>query len=166
MSSAIGGLSAAKRRRGSSQSTNTASRQQTISAPQNDINSNMIQVSPLEMLKMHESRLRRIESMENGTDKQLPDFDEVFSDIMADLEELKQKDEADSVLIRDLKATVRSMQSQSTTNSRIIASLQNEISNIKADITTMKLSRVSLDDTNKDTEPSLEDIVEEDQTNE
>ena len=78
MSSAIGGLSAAKRRRGSSQSTNTASRQQTISAPQNDINSNMIQVSPLEMLKMHESRLRRIESMENGTDKQLPDFDEVI----------------------------------------------------------------------------------------
>jgi len=166
MSSAIGGLSAAKRRRGSSQSTNTASRQQTISAPQNDINSNMIQVSPLEMLKMHESRLRRIESMENGTDKQLPDFDEVFSDIMTDLEELKQKDEADSALIRDLKATLRSIQSQSTTNSRTIASLQNEISNIKADITTMKLSRVSLDDTNKDTEPSLEDIVEEDQTNE
>ena len=166
MSSAIGGLSAAKRRRGSSQSTNTASRQQTISAPQNDINSNMIQVSPLEMLKMHESRLRRIESMENGTDKQLPDFDEVFSDIMADLEELKQKDVADSVLIRDLKATLRSMQSQSTTNSRIIASLQNEISNIKADITTMKLSRVSIDDTSKDTEHSLEDIVEEDQTNE
>mgnify|MGYP003964336473 FL=1 len=166
MSSAIGGLSAAKRRRGSSQSTNTASRQQTISAPQNDINSNMIQVSPLEMLKMHESRLRRIESMENGTDKQLPDFDEVFSDIMTDLEELKQKDEADSALIRDLKATLRSIQSQSTTNSRLLASLQNEISNIKADITTMKLSRVSLDDTNKDTEPSLEDIVEEDQTNE
>jgi chromosome segregation ATPase len=166
MSSAIGGLSAAKRRRGSSQSTNTASRQQTISAPQNDINSNMIQVSPLEMLRMHESRLRRIESMENGTDKQLPDFDEVFSDIMADLEELKQKDVADSTLIRDLKATLRSMQSQSTTNSRIIASLQNEISNIKADITTMKLSRVSLDDTSKDTEHSLDAIVEEDQTNE
>jgi predicted nucleic acid-binding Zn-ribbon protein len=166
MSSSIGGLSAAKRRRGSSQSTNTASRQQTISAPQNDINSNMIQVSPLEMLKMHESRLRRIESMENGTDKQLPDFDEIFSDIMADLEEIKQKDVTDSVLIRDLKATVRSMQGQSTTNSRLIASLQNEISSIKTDITTMKLSVVSLDDTTNDAEPSLADIVEEEQHNE
>ena len=167
MSSAIGGLSAAKRRRGISQhavaptNTNT-SRTQSFVSQLPDVNSNMIQVSPLEMLKMHEARLRRIETMESsetkGPEKQLPEIDELFQELLAELETTKKTADDTSTVIRELKTTVRSLQTLVTANARTISTMQSDIATLKTELATTKMATVSISETTS--ERTLESVPE------
>jgi hypothetical protein len=155
MSSAIGGLSAAKRRRGSSQhinaTTNTSSRTQSFVSQSPEVNSNMIQVSPLEMLKMHESRLRRIETMESseskGPEEQTAGFDEMLHTVLSELDISKKTTDDTSLVIRELKTNIRSLQTQVALSARTISTMQEEITAIKTEMTTMKMAAVSMSET-------------------
>lgn len=174
MSSAIGGLSAAKRRRSISQpavaATNTSKTQSFVSQSL-ETNSNMIQVSPLEMLKMHEARLRRIETMESsehkGPEKQLPVNDELFQEFLAELETTKITADETSSVIRDLKSTVRSLQTLATANARTISTMQGEITAIKTEMTTVKMATVSMSETTSEhtLQPVPESLDDDDDGN-
>ena len=166
MSSAIGGLSAAKRRRSISQTANVnnSNRSQGL-VSQHDANPNMIQVSPLEMLKMHESRLCRIEAMETKDpkmpDKQIPEIDELFQEVLSELDTSKKNADETSSAVRDLKTTLRLLQTQVTASARTLSNLQGEIASIKTELTTLKMATVSVSETTS--EGILESVSEDDE---
>lgn len=152
MSGALGGLSAAKRRRGiaspMSTPTNVGKQQQFVDQ-HNEAVSNLKQVNPIEMLKLHELRLRRIESIgvtvngggEVTREHQSSMFDERVETLMNDTaSNIRDTNES----IREMKSTILTLQTLVLNTTQTIENLKNDIQRIKTEMATNDLSRVSV----------------------
>ena len=163
MSSALGGLSAAKRRRGTTQPTSApvGGRQPTFINQQNEVVSNLKQVTPIEMLKIHEARLRRIESMsiiesggEVAAETQPIMFDSRVGELIADHEKTKKSVSEVDISIRELRASILTLQALVISSSQTIEKLKSDIDDIKTEMATKELARVTIG------EEKLQPVVE------
>ena len=161
MSSAIGGLSAAKRRRGSGQSTIGQSTigqstigQSTIGQRPPAVNqsgetrSMLKQVTPIEMLKIHESRLCRIESMDmiskgGSLDnvQEMPDA-EYIEMLVSEIELCKKKIAEYEGKFVDINTTLMTLQTFILTTTQQMNGLKSDLSSLKTDSVVSKMSSV------------------------
>lgn len=164
MSSALGGLSAAKRRRGTTQTVNApvSGKQPTFVSEQSEMNSRLIQVNPIEMLKIHEARLRRIESMEiiaSGGEivshAQPVLFDSRVGDLMIDLDKTKKTVIDMDTLVRELKTTILTLQTLAITTSQTLENIKTEVASIKTYMVAMEMAKVSI------SEEKLQPVIEQ-----
>ena len=157
MSSALGGLSAAKRRRGtapptgSSPGTAPTGKQPTFINQQNELGPTLKQVSPIEMLKIHEARLCRIETMDviAGGGSSEGSHGEILTDsrvdtVITELEKNKKSVLEHDNSIRELRATILTLQSLVITTTQTIEKLKSDIDSIKTEMVTKEMAKTTI----------------------
>ena len=143
MSSALGGLSAAKRRRGiiSQPVAKQGSFTSEILEPQ----PTMKQVNPIEMLKIHELRIHRIETMPViSLGGEVSDSDKDSSQDI--LESIKNTLVDHETMFRDFKSTILTLQSLAISTSQSLEKMKIEVESLKKDALVRDIGNVSLND--------------------
>jgi len=164
MSSAIGGLSAAKRRRGTGQST-IGQRPPVVNQPV-ETRPMLKQVTPIEMLKIHESRLCRIEAMDmiskGGSLDNVQEMpgDEYIEMLVSEIEFCKKKIADYESKFVDINATLMTLQTFILTTTQQMNGLKSDLTSLKTESVVSKMSSVVIGSPEKD--ESVEGVDEDD----
>lgn len=126
--SASKAVASAKMRGGGTRPTGASSKTATFSNNNEVITeNNLVQVTPIQMLKIHESRITSIESLNKTRSLDPPKMDTIYeeqSDLKKTLKELEKS-------FQEMKTTIVTLQTSVLSSSQTIIKLRDEVDELK-----------------------------------